>query len=75
MFDKAISITVDYGKDRKAFGKSVLDNQVINHKMCELAIEVEALRALSYQAVGKLLGVIRCSRSDSNKNPRIYCKL
>ena len=44
---------MDYAKDRKAFGKSVLDNQVINHKLCELAVEVEALRALSYQAVGE----------------------
>jgi citronellyl-CoA dehydrogenase len=49
--DKLISETVKYTRERKAFGKSLLDNQVIQFRLGELATEVEALRALTYTAV------------------------
>ena len=52
-FDRTLSITIDYTRDRKAFGKSILDNQIVHYKLAELAGEVEALRALTYMAVGK----------------------
>jgi citronellyl-CoA dehydrogenase len=47
----AIAITIEYTRERKAFGRPILDNQVVHHKLGELATEVEALRALTYQAV------------------------
>jgi len=50
-FDRAIGQTIDYTRQRQAFGKSVLDNQVVHHRLAELATEVEALRALIYRAV------------------------
>ena len=46
-----ISSTIDYTRDRKIFGKAVLDNQVVHFKLAELQTEIEALRALIYQAV------------------------
>ncbi|CAG7729153.1 unnamed protein product [Allacma fusca] len=49
--DLIISQTIDYTRNRKAFGKSILDNQVVQFKLAELATEVEALRALTYSAV------------------------
>jgi citronellyl-CoA dehydrogenase len=48
--DEAISETIKYTRERKAFGKSILDNQVVHFRLAELATEVEALRALIYRA-------------------------
>lgn len=52
--DIIISETIDYTRQRKAFGKAILDNQVVNFRLAELASEVESLRALTYAAIGKL---------------------
>lgn len=46
-----INETIDYTRDREAFGKSILDNQVVHFRLAELQTEVEALRALVYDAV------------------------
>ncbi len=48
--------TVDYTRNRQAFGAPLLDNQIIHYRMAELATEVEALRALVYQAVETFIG-------------------
>ncbi len=53
-----IDTTIEYTRDRKAFGKSLLDNQVVHFRLAELQTEVEALRALTYDAVdGYINGV------------------
>ncbi len=49
--DNLIDETIAYTRERKAFGKSLLDNQVIHFRLAELRTEVEALRALVYRAV------------------------
>jgi citronellyl-CoA dehydrogenase len=54
--DRLIDQTVDYTRQRKAFGKSILDNQVVHFRMAELRTEVEALRALTYRAVEMYIG-------------------
>ncbi len=46
----AIEQTIDYCRQRQAFGKSILDNQVVHFRLAELQTEVEALRALFYRA-------------------------
>lgn len=46
-----INATIDYTRERHAFGKPLLDNQVIHFRLAELQTEVEALRALVYSAV------------------------
>jgi citronellyl-CoA dehydrogenase len=45
-----VSSTVDYTRDRKIFGRSVLDYQLVHFRLAELQTEVEALRALVYRA-------------------------
>jgi citronellyl-CoA dehydrogenase len=50
---RAIEETIDYTRQRKAFGKSILDNQVVHFKLAELQTEVEALKALVWSAVEK----------------------
>jgi len=54
--DRLIDLTIDYTRQRKAFGKSVLDNQVVHFRLAELRTEVEALRALTYRAVEMYVG-------------------
>jgi citronellyl-CoA dehydrogenase len=49
--DLLIDQTIEYTRQRKAFGKSILDNQVVHYRLAELRTEVEALRALTYSAV------------------------
>lgn len=48
--DLAIEETIAYTRERKIFGKSILDNQVVHFTLAELKTEVEALRALTYRA-------------------------
>jgi len=49
--DTIISETIEYTSHRKAFGKPILDNQVVHFRLAELATEVESLRALTYSAI------------------------
>jgi len=48
--DKAIYETAQYTAQRMAFGKPLLANQVIQHKLAELQTEVEMLRSTLYRA-------------------------
>ena len=54
--DNMIDATIEYTRQRKAFGKSILDNQVVHFRLAELRTEVAALRALTYQAVELYVG-------------------
>ena len=51
ILESCINETVSYARERQVFGKSVLDNQVVRFNLAELQSEVEALRALSYNAI------------------------
>ncbi len=53
--DKTIDATIDYTRQRKAFGQSILDNQVVHFRMAELRTEVQALRSMTWDAVDKML--------------------
>ncbi|MEM1181621.1 MAG: acyl-CoA dehydrogenase family protein [Acidobacteriota bacterium] len=48
--DMVIDHTIEYTRDRTAFGKSILDNQVVHFRLAELRTEIEALRSLTYRA-------------------------
>ncbi len=48
--DKVIDETIDYARQRKVFGMSLLDNQSVHFRLAELKTEVELLRALTYRA-------------------------
>ncbi len=48
--ENVIRETIRYTRERQAFGRSILDNQVVHFRLAELATEVEALRALVYRA-------------------------
>ncbi len=45
-----INETIEYARQRQAFGGSVLDNQYVHFRLAELRTEAECLKALVYQA-------------------------
>jgi len=47
----AIQETIEYTRQRKTFGKPILDNQIVHYKLSELMTEVEALRSLTWKAI------------------------
>ena len=51
----ALEDTIRYTKDRKAFGKSISDFQVIKHRIVDGAIALEAARLLTYSAAHKMV--------------------
>ena len=50
-----IAQTAEYTRERKAFGQSILDNQVVHLRLAELKTEVEALRGLTHMALEQYL--------------------
>ena len=52
--DMVIDETIEYTRGRQAFGKSILDNQVVHYRLAELRTEVELLRSLSWRAVEEM---------------------
>ncbi len=64
-----ISQTVEYTSQRQAFGKSILDNQVVHFRLAELQTEIEALRALVYSTVEDYIHGVEVTRKAS------MCKL
>ncbi len=49
--ERAIRMTIEYTAERQAFGRSILDNQVVHFRLAELETKVELLRSLVYRAV------------------------
>ena len=50
-FDTMIKETIEYTRNRKAFGAPLLDNQYIHYRLAELKTEVEMMRSCLYMAV------------------------
>jgi alkylation response protein AidB-like acyl-CoA dehydrogenase len=46
----AFELSVQYAKERKAFGKTIADLQAIQFKLADMATEIEAARLLCYRA-------------------------
>jgi citronellyl-CoA dehydrogenase len=52
---RCIDMTMEYARERKIFGRSVLDHQVVHHKLAEMQVEVETLRSLAWRAVDLMI--------------------
>ncbi|MBI5130125.1 MAG: acyl-CoA dehydrogenase family protein [Rhodopseudomonas palustris] len=53
--ERTIENTIEYTRSRIAFGRPLLDNQVIHFRIAELQTEVELLRSLVYRAAEALV--------------------
>ena len=63
--ERMIDATIDYTRQRKAFGKSILDNQVVHFRLAELMTEVESLRALTWKSIDIHVGGGDCTKFAS----------
>jgi acyl-CoA dehydrogenase len=48
---KVFDVTLDYAKEREAFGRPIGRFQVTRHKFAEMATRIEACRSLTYHAL------------------------
>ncbi|MEI8258074.1 MAG: acyl-CoA dehydrogenase family protein, partial [Deltaproteobacteria bacterium] len=48
---QALDYSVEYGRERTAFGKPIIKREVWQHKFVDLATKIEAAEALTYRAV------------------------
>ena len=60
--DRAISLAMEYGASRKAFGRPVGSNQVWRHKLAGHVASIEAGRWLNYRALDLMNRGERCLR-------------
>lgn len=73
--DRLIDLTIEYTRERKTFGRPILDNQVVHFRLAELRTEVEALRALTWRAVDEYVGgkdVTKTASMAKLKSGRLY---
>ena len=47
---RTLNDTIEYIRERRMFGQTVLDFQYVHYRLAELKTEIEALRALTYRA-------------------------
>ena len=64
--DRLIQQTIEYTRERQAFGMSILDNQQVHFRLAELHTEVESLRSLVYRT---------CERYVANRDDMEVVKL
>jgi len=57
--------SISYSKDRKQFGKPIANNQAIQFKLADMAMEIEAARMLTHKAAWKKDNNINFSASAS----------
>ncbi|MEK8051466.1 acyl-CoA dehydrogenase family protein [Ideonella sp. DXS22W] len=48
---RCIDMTIEYTRERKAFGRALLDNQWIHYKLAEMQADVDCVRALAWNCV------------------------
>lgn len=51
---KLLEVSVRYSQQRIQFGKPIFDNQIIQHYLANMAIDIEALRSLTYDVARKI---------------------
>ena len=51
--ERTVRDTIEYTKQRQAFGQPLINNQVIHFRISELLTEIECLKALCYEAVAQ----------------------
>lgn len=52
-FQRILDTTIDYCRERKTFGKAIIENQAIHFRLAELQTEIELLRALTHETADR----------------------
>lgn len=53
---KLLEMSVKYASERVQFGKPIIEQQIIQHYLAEMATDIESLRALTYHVAGLVDG-------------------
>jgi alkylation response protein AidB-like acyl-CoA dehydrogenase len=53
---QVLAVSARYAKERKAFGKSIAEFGMIQHKLAEMAIRIYAAESMSYRVAGMIQG-------------------
>lgn len=53
--ERLVKDTIAYTRERRAFGHSILDNQVVHYRLAELQTKIELLRSLVYRATDEYI--------------------
>src|SRR5947209_4718133 len=67
---EVLRVSLKYAKERKAFGKSIADFGMIQHKLAEMAVRLYAAESVSYRVVGLIQNELRgfsWDQSDASK--------
>lgn len=65
MAQAALEIAVDYAKDRKSFGKPIIEHQAVGFRLADLAARLEAARQLVLHAASMKDGGLPCLKEAS----------
>ncbi|MCU1327846.1 MAG: mmgC2, partial [Bryobacterales bacterium] len=60
--DRALWLSMQYARERKAFGHALMENQIWRHRFAEHRAQVEATRWLTYRALDVLNGTGRATK-------------
>jgi acyl-CoA dehydrogenase len=55
MIERALSVTLDYVKERKAFGRAIIDNQAVQFQLAECKTEATVARVFVNHCIAQLL--------------------
>ena len=50
LMQRCLDLSVAYARERRTFGKPIIEHQAIAHKLAEMQIRLEAARLMAYQA-------------------------
>ncbi len=62
---RSLDATIDYVRERKAFGRPLVKFQLTRHKIADLATRIEAARSLTYYCLMMLQQGLNCTREAS----------
>ena len=63
--DRCIRMTAQYCKERKTFGKPIIENQYVHFRLAELRTEIELLRQMAHHCTNQIIAGQDCTRDVS----------
>jgi alkylation response protein AidB-like acyl-CoA dehydrogenase len=69
-----LKLSLDYAKQRKAFGTAIANFGMIRHKLAEMAIRIYAAESMSYRVEGLIQGHLDGFTWDAPDAPRRFMK-
>src|SRR6266436_713584 len=69
-----IAVSIKYAKERKAFGTTISQFGMIQHKLAEMAIRTYAAESMSYRVVGQIEALLEGFSWSQPDAPRVMMK-